>query len=86
LEAPGAATYIIPGWQMADTQQEAALAYDREARQCGEDKPTNYENIKAAEGAAKRAQTGHILVHVMCAGPALWFFGWRVEGRGASAL
>jgi hypothetical protein len=22
-----------------DTKQEAALAYDREARQCGEDKP-----------------------------------------------
>jgi hypothetical protein len=26
-----------------DTKQEAALAYDRAARQCGEDKPLNYE-------------------------------------------
>jgi hypothetical protein len=26
-----------------DTKQEAALAYDREARQCGEDKPLSYE-------------------------------------------
>ena len=35
-----------------DTKQQAALAYDRTARQCGEDKPLNYESIKAAEGAA----------------------------------
>jgi hypothetical protein len=34
-----------------DTKQEAALAYDREARQCGEAKPLNYESIKAAEEA-----------------------------------
>jgi hypothetical protein len=26
-----------------DTKQEAAFAYDRAARQCGEDKPLNYE-------------------------------------------
>ena len=26
-----------------DTKQEAALAYDKQARQCGEDKPLNYE-------------------------------------------
>jgi hypothetical protein len=51
-----------------DTKQEAALAYDREARQCGEDKPLNYENIKAAEEAAAQAQAEHIVVHDMCAG------------------
>jgi hypothetical protein len=38
-----------------DTKQEAALAYDREARQCGEDKPLNYESFKAAEEAAAAA-------------------------------
>ena len=32
-----------------DTKQEAALAYDREARQCGEDKPLNHESTAAAE-------------------------------------
>jgi hypothetical protein len=53
-----------------DTKQEAALAYDRKARQCGEDKPLNYESIKAAEEAAVQAQAGHILVHnMMSAGP-----------------
>jgi hypothetical protein len=31
-----------------DTKQEAALAYDREARQRGEDKPLNYESIEVA--------------------------------------
>jgi hypothetical protein len=50
-----------------DTKQEAALAYDREARQCGEDKPLNYESIAAAEEAAAHAQAGHALV--MCAAP-----------------
>jgi hypothetical protein len=35
-----------------DTKQEAALAYDRAARQCGKDKPQNYESIAAAEEAA----------------------------------
>jgi hypothetical protein len=38
-----------------DTKQEAALAYDREARQCGEDKLLNYKSIKAAEEAAAQA-------------------------------
>jgi hypothetical protein len=52
-----------------DTKQEAALAYDRKARQCGKDKPLNYDSIKAAEDAAVQAQAEHILVHVMCAGP-----------------
>jgi hypothetical protein len=52
-----------------DTKQEAALAYDRAARQCGEDKLLNYESIKAAEDAAVQAQAEHILVHDICAGP-----------------
>jgi hypothetical protein len=38
-----------------DTRQEAALAYDREARQCGKDKALNYESTKAAEEAAVQA-------------------------------
>jgi hypothetical protein len=52
-----------------DTKQEAALAYDREARQCGKYRPLNYESIKAAEDAAAQSQAEHILVHDMCAGP-----------------
>jgi hypothetical protein len=32
-----------------DTKQEAAPAYDREARQCGEGKPLNHESTAAAE-------------------------------------
>ena len=39
-----------------DTKQEAALAYDRAARECGEEKPLNYDSIKAAEEAAAEAQ------------------------------
>jgi hypothetical protein len=39
-----------------DTKQEAALAYDRQARQCGKDKLLNYESIAAAEEAAAQAQ------------------------------
>jgi hypothetical protein len=50
-----------------DTKQEAALAYDREARQCGKDKALNYESIAAAEEAAVQAQAEHILLHDMCA-------------------
>jgi hypothetical protein len=44
-----------------DTKKEAALAYDREARQCGEDKVLNYESIKAAEEAAAEAQANYTL-------------------------
>jgi hypothetical protein len=40
-----------------DTKQEAALAYDREARQCGKGKPLNYESIAAAGEAAAAAAT-----------------------------
>jgi hypothetical protein len=38
-----------------DTKQQAALAYDREARQCGKDKALNYESIAAEEAAAVTA-------------------------------
>jgi hypothetical protein len=41
-----------------DTKQEAALAYDRAARQCGSDKALNYESIAAAEAAAATAAQG----------------------------
>jgi hypothetical protein len=49
-----------------DTKQEAALAYDRKARQCGKDftttsrkpEPLNYKTIKAAEEAAVQATSG----------------------------
>jgi hypothetical protein len=71
-----------------DTKQEAALAYDREARQCGKEKPLNYESIKAAEEAAVQAQAGHILVQDMCAGPkkpkprpASGFYGVRADRK-----
>jgi hypothetical protein len=37
------------------TKQEAALAYDRGARQCGKDKALNYGCIAAAEAAAVTA-------------------------------
>jgi ribonucleotide monophosphatase NagD (HAD superfamily) len=72
-----------------DTKQEAALAYDRKARQCGEDKLLNYESIRAAEEAAAEAQAEHILVHDMCAGPqqpkprpASGFYGVSASANG----
>jgi hypothetical protein len=40
------------GFGSFHTKQEAALAYDRAARQCGKDKPLNYESTAAAEAAA----------------------------------
>jgi hypothetical protein len=59
-----------------DTKQEAALAYDREARQCGGDTPLNYESIAAAEEAAVQAQAEHILVYPKQAKrPASGFYG-----------
>jgi hypothetical protein len=71
-----------------DTKQEAALAYDGKARQCGEDKPLNYESITAAEEAAVQSQAEHILVHDMCAGPkqpkprpASGFYGVCASGK-----
>jgi hypothetical protein len=46
-----------------DAKQEAALAYDREARQCGEEKPLNYESMEGAEEAATKAQAEYALTH-----------------------
>jgi hypothetical protein len=43
-----------------DTKQDAALAYDRAARECEEEKPLNYGSIEAAEEAAAEAQASHI--------------------------
>jgi hypothetical protein len=51
-----------------DTKQEAALAYDRKARQCCEDKLLNYESIKEAEEEAAQAQA-EIYADALCAGP-----------------
>jgi hypothetical protein len=41
-----------------DTNQEAALAYDRETRQCGEEKPLNYESMEGAEGGGNKGASG----------------------------
>jgi hypothetical protein len=46
---------------MFDTKQEAALAHDREARQCGAKKPLNYESMEGAEEAATKAQAKYAL-------------------------
>jgi hypothetical protein len=51
-----------------DTKQEAAFAYDRKARRCGEDKLLNYESIKEAEEAAAQSQP-QIYADALCAGP-----------------
>jgi hypothetical protein len=52
------------------TKQEAALAYDRAAREHGERKRRlNYESMEAAEEAAAQAQAEHALMHHMCADP-----------------
>jgi hypothetical protein len=76
-----------------DTKQEAALAHDREARQCGEDKLLNYDSIEAAEDAAVQAQAEYILVHDMCAGPkqlkpcpASGFYGVSASGKRWRAI
>jgi hypothetical protein len=52
-----------------DTKQEAALAYDRAARECGEEKPLNYESIEAGDGAAEEAQAKYTLAHNLFSGP-----------------
>jgi hypothetical protein len=74
-----------------DTKQEAALAYDKEARQCGKDKPLNYESIKAAETAASEAKAQaqvEIFADALCTGPkqakprpASGFCGVRAHGK-----
>jgi hypothetical protein len=51
------------------TKQEAALAYDRAAREHGDGKKKlNYESIEAGEEAATEAEAEHILVHDLCVG------------------
>jgi hypothetical protein len=52
-----------------DTKQEAALAYDRAARECGEAKPLNFESIAAGEEAAEEAQAKYTLTQNMFSGP-----------------
>jgi hypothetical protein len=54
-----------------DTKQEAALAYDRQARAIGgEETPLNFINAIEAEDAATQAQAEHTLINEMCAGLA----------------
>jgi hypothetical protein len=62
------------------TKQEAALAYDREARQCGENKPLNYKSIAAAEEAAQQAQAEHTLAHPKPR-PSSGFYGVCASGK-----
>jgi hypothetical protein len=70
-----------------DTKQEAALAYDRAARQCGKDTLLNYESIKTAAEAAAQAQA-EIYADALCAGPqqpkprpASGFYGVSASGK-----
>ena len=69
-----------------DTKQEAALAYDRKARQCTESgvyKPLNYESIEAVEEAAAQAQAEHILIYSKQPKPrpSSGFYGVSAKGR-----
>jgi hypothetical protein len=49
-----------------DTKQEAALAYDKAAREHGRGKkPLNHDSFEAAEEAAAEAEAEHTLVHGM---------------------
>jgi hypothetical protein len=52
-----------------DTKQEAALAYDREARACEEERLLNFDSIEAAEEAAAEAQAKYTLTHNLFSGP-----------------
>jgi hypothetical protein len=67
-----------------DTRQEAALAYDRAARQLKEKKPLNFESIEAAEEAAAEAAAEHARTH--CAPqpkppPASGYYGVTASGK-----
>jgi hypothetical protein len=62
-----------------DTKEEAALAYDRAARKCGEGMALNYDTIERAETAAVQAQTEYILAQKPCA--ASGFFGVSATGK-----
>jgi hypothetical protein len=63
-----------------DTKQEAALAYDREARQRGQNKLLNYESIAAAEEAAQQAHDAHTLAHPKPR-PSSGFYGVTASGK-----
>jgi hypothetical protein len=52
-----------------DTKQEAALAYDRAARERREEKLLNYESIEAGDGGAEEAQAKYTLTHNLFSGP-----------------
>jgi hypothetical protein len=65
-------------------KQEAALAYGRAARACGEAKPLNYGSTKAAEEAAAEAQAGYIPAHgspQLKPRPASGYYGVRASGK-----
>jgi hypothetical protein len=66
-----------------DTKQEAALAYDRAARQCEKSMPLNYDSIEAAEEAAVRAQAEYTLAHPkqQQPRPASGFYGVYANGK-----
>jgi hypothetical protein len=59
------------------TKQEAALAYDREARRCGETKPLNYDTMEQAEEAAAQAKAEYTLMYGPClrARPKSGYYG-----------
>jgi hypothetical protein len=46
-----------------DNKLDAALTYDRAARECGEEKPLNYGSIEAVKEAEAEAQASHIRAH-----------------------
>jgi hypothetical protein len=66
-----------------DTKHEAALAYDRKARQCGKDGSLNHNSIKTAEDAAVQAQAEYTLVHPKQPKPrpASGFYGVNASGK-----
>jgi hypothetical protein len=71
------------------TKQQAALVYDREARQHGGgEKPLNYESIEEAEQGAAEAKAEHALAHPpqeVRARPSSGFYGVYANGKGWQA-
>jgi hypothetical protein len=57
------------------TKQEAALAYDREARRCGENKALNYDTMEQAEETAAQAKAEYTRVHGPRARPESGYYG-----------
>jgi hypothetical protein len=67
-----------------DTKQEAALVYDKEARQCGKEKPLNFESMEGAEEAASKAQAEYVLTHgppQPKSRPASGYYGVGASGK-----